>query len=187
MREWAKASFKLLSKYVTEDVVNRSLVDANLHLRKGAKEFLKELNNKEIPIVVMSSGIGNIVEGFLKNENCIYDNTYIVSNFFEFETGKTKIDLENLMSTTNKEYIRIPQEIRNNLNNKKVGMLFGDLVEDLKMISKEKLETTLTFGFLDENIEKNLEKFNNNFDIVLTENSDFEDVMEVLKNGTKLV
>ena len=58
MKEWARASFTLLSKYVTEEVVNKALKNANLHLREGAKEFLQELNNKNIPVIVMSSGIG---------------------------------------------------------------------------------------------------------------------------------
>lgn len=181
MRQWAKESFKLLSKYITEEIVNKSLINANLHLREGTKDFLKDLNIKNIPIIVMSSGIGNIVKGFLQKENCIYDNTVIVSNFFEFEKEKAKIDLENLMSTTNKEYIKIPEDIRKNLESKKACLLFGDLVEDLKMINKEKLENTLTFGFLDENIENNLDKFNNNFDIVLTEDGDFKEVQKILE------
>ena len=49
------------------------------------------------------------------------------------------------------------------------------------MINKEKLENTLTFGFLDENIENNIEKFNKNFDIVLTENGDFKEVQKILE------
>lgn len=181
MKEWARASFTLLSKYVTEEIVEKSLEDANLHLREGTKQFLEELNNKNIPVIVMSSGIGNIVQGFLKKENCIYDNTFIVSNFFKFEDGKTKIDLEDLMATTNKEYKKIPENLREIIENKKSGLLFGDLVEDLKMIDNEKLENTLTVGFLDENIENNLEKFNNNFDIVLTEDGDFKEVQKILE------
>ena len=129
----------------------------------------------------MSSGIGNIVKGFLQNENCIYSNTIIVSNFFRFENNIPKIDLDDLMATTNKEYIRIPEKTRNVLQNKKACLLFGDLIEDLKMINKEKLENTLTFGFLDENIENNLERFNKNFDIVLTEKGDFNNVRQILE------
>ena len=181
MRDWAKESFNLLSKYVTEEVVAKSLINANLHLRIGVKEFLKKLNEKNIPVIIMSSGIGNIVEGFLKKENCLYNNTVIVSNFFEFCENKVKIDLNNIMSTSNKEYIRTPKNVRDKIENKNAGLLFGDLVEDLKMVNKEILNKTLTFGFLDDNVEDNLEKFNNNFDIVLTENADFNIVKDILR------
>ena len=84
------------------------------------------------------------------------------------------------MATSNKEYERIPKNIREKLEQKNKLILLGDLVEDIKMINKENLKNTLTIGFLDENIEQNLEKYNNNFDIVLTENSNFKDVKNIL-------
>jgi len=51
------------------------------------------------------------------------------------------------------------------------------------MVSQDKLKDTITIGFLDEDkgIEKNLEKYKSNFDIVLTNNSSFEDVIKILK------
>ena len=60
------------------------------------------------------------------------------------------------------------------------------------MIDKEKLQNTLTFGFLDENIEQNLERYKENFDIILTGNDNFNTVRKILKNkeennGNKLV
>lgn len=180
MREWARESFTLLSKYITEENIEKSIENANLHLRNGAKEFLQELNSKNIPVIIMSSGIGNIVKGFLRKENCIYNNTYIVSNFFEFDTGKANIELEDLMATSNKDYSRISEDVKCKIENKNIGLLFGDLVEDLKMLNKDKLKNTLTFGFLDTNIEKNIEEFNKSFDIVLTENSDFNDIKKIL-------
>lgn len=179
MRNWARQSFDLVSKYITQKIINKSLENANLHLRCGTKEFLKSVEAN--PIIVMSSGVGNIVEGFLKKENCLSENTTIVSNFYEFTDNKTFIDLDKIMATSNKEYERIPDDLKCKIENKKAGLLFGDLVEDLNMINKTMIEKTLTFGFLDDNIEENLNKFNKNFDIVLTGEEDFIAVKNVLK------
>lgn len=181
MKEWAKESFTLLSKYITKEGIEKSLVNAELYLRDGAKEFLKEMNNKNIPLIIMSSGIGNIVKAFLEKEKCMFNNIEIVSNFFEFKDGKTSIDINNIMATSNKEYCRIPVNIRNKLEEKEKALIFGDLIEDIKMINKEKIPSTLTFGFLDDNVEQNLERYKENFDIVLTENDDFNTVREILK------
>ena len=181
MRDWAQESYNLLSKYITKEIIDKSLENANLHLRTGAKEIFEDLKAKNIPIVIMSSGIGNIVEEFLKKENYVAKNVSIVSNFFEFENDKAYIDLNNIMATSNKEYERIPSDIKCKIENKKAGLLFGDLVEDLKMVRKEDLNKILTFGFLDEKIESNIEKFNKNFDIVLTGNEDFGTVKEILR------
>jgi len=178
MQNWARESFLLLSKYITKENIEESIINAKLHLREGAKNFLEELNNYNIPVIIMSSGIGNIVEAFLKKEDCLHSN-YIVSNFFEFN-DKPVIDFDNIMATSNKNYSRIPKKIRKIIENKDAGLLFGDLVEDIKMIDKKMINNTLTFGFLDENIENNLESFNKNFDIVLTEKGDFNDVKKLL-------
>lgn len=181
MREWARKSFTLLSNYIkSEEMIKKSLTGANLYLRDGAKEFLEEMKNKDIPVIIMSSGIGNIVKAFLEKEKCLFNNIVIVSNFFEFNNEKAYIDINQIMATSNKEYKRIPKNIRERLEKKRKAILLGDLIEDIKMTDKENLQHTLTIGFLDENIEQNLEKYNNNFDIVLTEYSNFNDVKNIL-------
>ena len=180
MKEWANKSFTLLSEYLTQEIIYKALENANIHFRKGAKEFLIKMNNMNIPVIMMSSGVGNIIEAFLEKENCMFDNIKIVSNFFEFEEGKAHIDLDNIMATLNKEYKKIPENIRNAIDEKENALLFGDLIEDIKMADEEKLSNTITFGFLDENVEQNLEEFNKNFDVVLAGNEDFDSIKQVL-------
>lgn len=179
MKEWAKKSFTLLSNYITEEMVYKALENANIYLRDGVKEFFIEMKNKNIPVIVMSSGVGNIVKEFLKKEGCLFDNIEIVSNFFEFIDGKACINFDNIMAVSKKEYKKIPKSIRNKIEEKD-ALLFGDLVEDIRMIDSEKIPNTLTFGFLDENIEQNLEKYKESFDIVLTDGSNFKDVKNIL-------
>lgn len=181
MKEWARRSFTLLSKYITKEIVENSLKNPNMWLRDGVKEFLEDMNNKNIPVIVMSSGMGNVVKAFLEKEGCMFDNIRIVSNFFEFKDGKTYIELDNIMATSNKEYERIPVQIREVIETKNKALLFGDLIEDIKMVDKERITNTLTIGFLDSNVEQNLEKYNNNFDIVLTEGESFNSFMKLLK------
>ena len=182
MRDWARESFTLLCDFTTKEVIHKSIENANLHLRDGAIEFLQNLNKNNIPVIIMSSGFGNIVEEFLKKENCLFNNMHIVSNFFKFDKNKAIINLEEIMATSNKEYERIPGDLKCKIENKKAGLLFGDLVEDLKMAKQENLDKILTFGFLDTNIKNNISEFNNNFDVVLTKNESFETVINILNN-----
>jgi len=180
MKEWANKSFSLLSKYLTEDIIYKALENANIHFREGAKEFLVKMNNMNIPVIIMSSGVGNIVKAFLEKEGCLFDNIEIVSNFFEFKNENAHIDLNNIMATSNKEYNKIPQNIRNQLKEKENALLFGDLIEDIKMANEEKLSNAITFGFLDANVEQNLETYKNRFDVVLTDDNNFNDVIKIL-------
>jgi len=180
MKEWANKSFTLLSKYLTQGILDKALKNANIHFRKGAKEFLIKMNNMNIPVIIMSSGVGNIIEAFLKKEGCLFNNIEIVSNFFEFQDEIAHIDLDSIMATLNKEYRKIPQNVRNKLEQKENALLFGDLIEDIKMANEEKLSNTITFGFLDANVEQNLEAYKNNFDIVITDDNNFNDVIKIL-------
>ena len=178
MREWAQKSFGLLKEYITEENVKKAVQNANIYLRDGVKEFLENMYNKNVPGLVMSSGVGNVVQEFLKKENCLFSNITIVSNFFDFKEEKASIDLNDIMATSNKEYLRIPENIRKDITSKSKALLFGDLIEDIKMMDKERLKHTLTFGFLDIQIEENLKRYQENFDVVLTGNADFNDVKE---------
>ena len=50
-----------------------------------------------------------------------------------------------------------------------------------KMVSKEDLNRTLSFGFLEKNVSQNLELYKKDFDVVLTNNSSFYDIEDILK------
>lgn len=173
MKEWAEKSFSLIAEYATENIVKETAKVANLNLRKGAKEFLYKMYQNNIPVIIMSAGVGNIINEFMLNEKILHDNITIVSNFFEFN-NKACIDIDKIMFTSNKEYSRIPKELRNKIEECNKILLFGDIVEDIRMINKEQLYKTLTIGFLDYNIEENLKMYNENFDIVLSNESSFE-------------
>lgn len=179
MREWAQKSFSVLSQYVTEETVINATKNAKTHLRSGVKELFKELYEKNIPIVVMSAGVGNVIKLFLENEGVLYDNVSIVANFFEFKNNKTYLDLDNIICTSNKNYLNIPENTRKQLEHKSKILLFGDIVEDLKMINNEQLNKSITFGFLDKNIENNLNKYNEEFDVVLADNENFNKIKDV--------
>ena len=181
MKEWATKTFTLLSKYlVSEKIIDDSLQNANLKLRDGVKGFLHNLYEKNIPVVIMSAGVGNLIKRFLEKEGVLYDNILLISNFFEFKENKTYIDTEKLMASSNKDYSKIPKDVRKILDKKDGILLCGDIVEDIRMIDNKQRNKTLAIGFLDHNVENNLEIYNNNFDIVLADNETFDAVKEIL-------
>lgn len=181
MKEWANTSFTLLSKYLkSEEIIENALENANLHLRPGAKEFLEYMHNKNIPVVIMSAGVGNIIKRFLEMQQVLYDNITLISNFLEIKNSRAYIDTKGLIAVSDKDYSRVPEEIRKKLDKKQNILLCGDIIEDINMVEEERLDDTLTIGFLDVNIEQNLEEYNNKFDIVLTKNSNFFDVKNIL-------
>ena len=57
---------------------------------------------------------------------------------------------------------------------------FGDIIEDTYMVPKGNMQNTITVGFLDKDIEKNFNKYKDHFDIVLTNNASFNDVLDII-------
>jgi len=89
MSEWWNKHINLLIKYkMSEEVINYAARNLRvMSFRDGAKEFLKNLNKRDIPVIIISAGIGNFIEQFLLKNECMYDNIFIVSNFIKFENG----------------------------------------------------------------------------------------------------
>lgn len=186
MRNWTIESFTLLSKYLdSEEMMENSLKDANIYLRDGAREFLRYMYESNIPVIIMSAGLGNLIEMFLRKEKILYDNIILISNFFTIDNNKAYIDTKSLISPSSKDYSRIPKEIRDELNKKDNILLCGDIVEDIKMVKDNQKDKTLTIGFLNDNTGNNLEIYNTNFDIVLTNEGSFNTIKEILTEDKK--
>lgn len=49
-----------------------------MSFRPYFKDFILFLNINNGPFIIISAGIGNFIESFLKGHNCYYDNIYIL-------------------------------------------------------------------------------------------------------------
>ena len=93
--------------------------------------------------------------------------------------GKKENDVTNV-TPYNKNKIEFSKKLNEFINDKRYTILLGDITDDINMVSKEKLNHTVTIGFLDKDIEKNLEKYNKTFDIVLTNGESFKEVLKII-------
>ncbi len=182
MEEWWKAHINLFYEYgLHEENIRKSLLNGGLKYRAGAKEFLKKMNEMQIPVIIISAGIGNVIEEFFRIENDVYENVSIVSNFINFKDGIIDGLKGNTIHALNKNIVKLDEKSKAKISNRKNILLLGDGLADLKMISETDMNKAITVGFLDEKIEENLETFNNNFDIVLSENGTFDEVNNFFK------
>ena len=172
MVEWYSKCMNLYFKYhLTKNNLIKSIEASNVKFRDGAQDFLIKMNQNNVPVIIVSAGIGNVIEYFLKQNNCYFDNMKIISNFIEFddEGNMIKFDDSKMIHSLNKTMDgHISKKIKEKLETKKYKLLMGDLVEDKNMVNSKEWSNTLTIGFLNSNIEINKQIYNNNFDIVLT-------------------
>ena len=121
MIEWYGRCMNLYYKYkLTKEKLEESVKKSKLIFRDGAKELFEKSNKENIQIIILSAGIGNVIEQFLKNNKINLDNIYIIRNFIEFDKdGKMKeFDNSKIIHTLNKTMQgKIPSNIQKRINN----------------------------------------------------------------------
>lgn len=183
MNEWWMKHIDLFIKYELSESIIKQIVgkSKSIIFRKGAKNFFRRMHRKGVPIIIMSAGIGNIIEEFLIVNSCNYDNIYILSNFLQFENGKA-IGIRNyIIHSLNKDEVLLPNEVKVKLQNREHIILFGDLISDIKMIPVEKREEALKIGFLETKVTENKAFYEENFDLVCTNNTSFKKILKYIK------
>jgi 5'-nucleotidase len=182
MCEWWGSVISLFVKYgLREEIVNNATSNISvMQFRNGGREFLKSMYEKNIPVIIISAGIGNFIEQFLKYNNCLFDKIYIIANFIEFEDGLAVGVGNDIIHSQNKNIISLSPDITNRISDRNDILLLGDNLADIKMVPQDKRNDTIRIGFLDFDTEKNIENFRQEFDIVCTDNTSFHDLSKVL-------
>lgn len=178
MIEWWHKHIGLFIKYnLSESVINDAARNLRvMSFRDGAKELLESMHNRNIPVIIISAGIGNFIEQFLIKNNCNFDNIYIIANFIKFKNGIAVGVCENVIHSLNKNEVSLPDDIKDIIKNRPNIILLGDSISDIKMAKEEDREKALKIGFLEENVEESKPYFEKSFDVVCTDNTTYTEL-----------
>ena len=141
------------------------------------------MNENDIPVIILSAGIGNVIEKFLRDNKCYYKNMLIISNFIVFdEDGNMKKFDNDMIHSLNKNIKgKIPHEFEEKIRKRTQRLVLGDLIEDKNMVDVKEGKEIISVGFLNKNIAENLKIYKEKFDIVLTnEDANFDVVEKIL-------
>ena len=190
MQEWWEKIFDLLieSKLNIQDI-ERVIKNDHLQLRGGTTQFLNFLKEKNIPLIIISSnGLGDeSISAYLENRGKLYKNIHIVSNSFEWDNeGYAKGIKKPIIHVMNKDETSLSEfPFFREIKDRKNVLLLGDSLGDVGMVSGFKYKNLIKVGFLNEEIDKNLEKYKENFDVVILNDSDMSYVNEMMKEIIK--
>lgn len=157
--------------------LNRLINDkGKMNMRNGAKEFFEFTHEKNIPIIIISDGILEVIKAVFDCNKCNYDNIYIVSNSI-FEKDVTNLVIHPL----NKNELSVHDEIKDAIQNKNNCILLTSSISDINMLSKSNVKDSIKIAFLDKNINENFDLFLNYFNMIFTHNTSFEIMTNKLK------
>lgn len=183
MHEWWTKHFELLiecglDKDTIKKAVENMIKEETLVFRKGVERFLDFLKDNNIPLIIMSSSVGDMIIEFLKQKEFYYDNIHVIANLLEFDEIGNATGIKKIIHVFNKSEIevKIPE-----IQDRKNVLLLGDSLGDIGMVEGFDTDNLVAMGFLNENVEENLEKFKEFYDVILLEDPDFSFVNEFVE------
>jgi len=190
MREWWTTHFYLLIKSGLSKKDLESVVESGkIRFRDGFSEFIDFLKIHNIPLAIMSSsGLGdNVISMYLEKNKRLYDNVHIISNSFEWDkTGYAIAVKQPIIHGMNKDETAIKDfPAFNTVKNRKNVLLLGDSLNDVEMIKGFNYDNLIKMGFLNENIEENLELYKENYDVVILNDSSLDYINKLLREIVK--
>jgi HAD superfamily hydrolase (TIGR01544 family) len=188
MQEWWRKHFEILIEYgITNKVFLEIIEKGKVKLRKGVKDFFKWCKEKNIPFVIISSGLGDFIPEMLKKEEIFFDNVYIYANMFRFDSEGNAIGIgERIIHTANKKITNVGKiEFYSEVKDKKNLVLLGDDLTDLRMSESFDYDNIIKIGFLNEKVDIDLSLYKENFDILILNDGDFQPVSDLIKDISK--
>ena len=187
MYEWWKKHKELLiecgfDKKLVIQSVKDIIKEDNLLFREKSKEFFKILKENNVPLIIMSSSLKGLIEEFIKQTKTYSNNIHVIANSFEFDGNGKAVAIKKIVHVLNKNETSIEgPPIYNKLLKRKNVLLLGDSLGDLGMIEGFDYDNLIKIGFLNKNVDENLERYTNEFDVVLTGDGDMDYVNGLLK------
>lgn len=190
MREWWETHEKLLiQSKMHERVIDDILKRYPKMFREGTTPFLDYLNKHKIPLLIFSSGVGNLIEGYLKKEGRLTPNIHILSNTFNFDSKGYATGYKNeIIHIMNKSETKIKDKKYRDLISKRNNViLLGDSLEDIGMVNDLDTNIIIKIGFLNEDIENKLELYKSKFDVIIANDGSMNYVNKLLNelNGAE--
>lgn len=194
MVEWyTLVNSLLMDQGLTRDDVRQAVHGCrDFRLRHGAQELFQLAEQRGIPVVVLSAGLGNVIEEVLLQRmphsngstGRSWGNVRVLSNTLLWDaSGNHRGFTEPLIHMFNKGLVDAPSDIKEMLRGRRHGVLCGDGLGDLTMAAGHDVDNLLKFGFLNEKIPERLGQYCSStaFDQVVLGDGSFEPLLKVLR------
>ncbi len=175
MRDWWMAALAMMQKYgLTEEVIEDIAIRDFMRLRDGSIDLFKILADREIPLLILSAGIGNVIAKYLKVRALLTSNVAITANKLIFDThGAVAGFCEPVIHSFNKaRHASVPRSC---------VLLIGDTIEDAQMVNDTQANCIIRVGFLNESVEENSATYLRAYDVVICNDASMVPVIELLE------
>nr|XP_019938605.1 PREDICTED: 7-methylguanosine phosphate-specific 5'-nucleotidase-like isoform X1 [Paralichthys olivaceus] len=167
---WTKVHELLIQQRIRKDMLAQAVKESSAMLRDGYKVFFERLAEQQVPLLILSAGVGDVLEEVIRQNHVFHPNVHVVSNYMDFDqTGVLQAFKGQLIHTFNKREGALSHAAGlRELQGRPNVLLLGDSLGDLTMADGvSEPQNVLTIGFLNDQVEERKESYINSFDIVL--------------------
>ena len=187
MIEWWSKSFDLVVQtQVTRDSIREIVHNSTTHLKEGCQWFFYTLERYDIPILVFSAGLGDIIHEWIIKQCGSFKNMKIISNFMSFSNLTNRVTgfEGNMIHIFNKnEGVLLDTDYEKLIVNRPNVILLGDSPGDVEMANGfPKLNNILKIGFLNTHVDELLPKYMDIYDIVTIKDDTFNIPNAILRS-----
>jgi 5'-nucleotidase len=183
---WGEHGQLLVNSCLNKKDLEKISTSSDIVFRKNCLESLTLLHSNYVPFVILSaSGAGEeSVISCLKSRDMYLKNLYVISNKYLWDSDGNAIErVKPYIHTFNKSGTSI---VENNLIYSKVSdrkniILLGDSLGDCNMADGLDYDNVLKIGFLNSDVENKLESYKSNYDVVITDDGEFDFFYDFLK------
>merc|ERR1712032_272797 len=159
----------LLSQNLTQQDVSKAVQECDgIRLRNGVEELFQFAHCNGIPIIVLSAGLGNVIEEVIRlhfrkpngRTGEHWENVRVLSNTLLWDSDVCHQGFsEPIIQPFNKSLQDAPSEMRDFIHGRDMAVIAGDGMGDLTMARGHATTEILKFGFLNEHIDERLEMY----------------------------
>ncbi|THD26601.1 Cytosolic 5' nucleotidase III [Fasciola hepatica] len=189
---WSTAHQIIVDCRLHRKALEKTVRECNLVLRDQVKEFTDLLSEQQIPLLIFSAGLGDVIQLLLQRFSMDTSNVRVVSNFMHFNNEDIIEGFkEPIIHTFNKTAASIPGfgSTGGLISPRRTCiLLLGDSTADVHMADGATVDdpegvrgTVLRIGFLNDQVDKYLDIYKSLYDIVLVDHATFSVPIAVVR------
>lgn len=185
MQEWWQSVHTLAIEYgLQKEKLIDAVKESDIVIRKGFREMVDLLEKHNIPFLLMSAGVADVVEIKLQQANLWRKNMTVISNKCVWNKEGILVDFaSDIIHSFNKNATsKIASAYWSQYKNRPNVLLVGDSQGDVDMTKGVPyVETVLKLGFLNKNVDARLNTFQSLYDELYFDDPDMSKVLEIVK------
>ncbi|KAJ3359524.1 hypothetical protein HDU91_004902 [Kappamyces sp. JEL0680] len=181
---WTAAHDNVVSLCLERKDIAEIVQESRFVFRPRLREFLDLLESKQIPLLIFSAGLHDIIYEILHSQpNLWKEHMDIVSNKMIFNEHDICVGFEDpLIHVLNKSEAGMGKDHHAKIAHRSSVIVMGDSLGDLAMADGVAHDVKLTIGFLNHDYDRLLPVYLDAFDIVLTNDTSLEFLLVLLSH-----